>query len=59
MKVKDVRRIFKVLHQTMYPKDMCLDSNASTVLAQAHHPLMMLMGQEFYMALKTNKYITG
>ena len=58
-KVKDMRRIFNVLHRTMYPKDMCLNSNASTVLAQTQNHLMMLMGQEFYMALKTNKYITG
>ena len=59
-KVKNVRRIFKVLYRTMYPVDRCLNSNAATtVLAEARHRLMMLMGQEFYTALKTNKYITG
>ena len=59
-KVKDVRRIFKVLHRTIYPEDRCLNSNAATtVLAEARHHLMMIMGQEFYTALKTNKYITG
>ena len=58
-KVKNVRRIFKVLHWMMYPEDRYLDSNATTVLAESRHRLIMLMGQEFYIALKTNKYITG
>ena len=56
---KDVRKIFRVLKQTVYSDNDNSKVNVSTVLTQQKDSLIHIMGQEFYAALKANKFVAG
>ena len=56
---EDVRKIFRVLKQKVYSDNNNSKINASTILTQQKDRLIQLMGQEFYAALKANKFVAG
>ena len=56
---KDVGKIFSVLKQTVYADNDNSKVNVSTVLAEQKDSLIQVMGQEFYAALKANKFVAG
>ena len=56
---KDVKTIFRVLKQTVYPDKNSSSVNVTTVMEEHRDSLINVMGQEFYTALKTNKFLTG
>ena len=56
---KDVRKIFRVLQQTVYADNDSSKVNVSAILTRQKDSLIHIMGQEFYAALKANKFVAG
>ena len=56
---EDVRKIFRVLKQTVYADNDGSKVNVSTILTQQKDSLIHIMGQDFYAALKGNKFVAG